>query len=129
MKTPRKEEAGGGLDVCIYTYDQDDDDDDGGGGGGSDDDHARSPADPNTSSGGQKAEIGILLVFTLITRPDSFAFLVQHSGKKMSFVHLVPLAFGSRAGQSSRSVSFKEHQMLAALKLFVFGQACKMTTE
>ncbi|KRX89569.1 hypothetical protein T4E_7901 [Trichinella pseudospiralis] len=33
------------------------------------------------------------------------------------------------AGQSSRSVSFKEHQMLAALKLFVFGQACKMTTE
>ncbi|KRZ92009.1 hypothetical protein T08_231 [Trichinella sp. T8] len=36
----------------------------------------RSPADPNTSSDGQKAEIGILLVFTLITRPDSFAFHV-----------------------------------------------------
>ncbi|KRX14261.1 hypothetical protein T07_5393 [Trichinella nelsoni] len=86
--------------------------------------YARSPADPNTSSDGQKAEIGILLVFTLITRPDSFAFHVAR--KSALFLSHWPSVL-ELVKADGRSVGrFKERQILAALKLFVFGQACKV---
>ncbi|KRZ75467.1 hypothetical protein T10_390 [Trichinella papuae] len=45
---------------------------------------------------------------------------------RVKFLQQLVKAVGRSVG---RSVSFKEHQMLAALKLFVFGQACKVTIE